>query len=140
MRPAAFFLALLFTVPAWAAATDSERSAALTETNRALRTAQGDMKSFLSEPARSEDITGGAWLSLNTSDQEDEIVHAMATLSGYGIVFNKRPEYYRDAVQATLETYPDRGSKRLVDLLGGILYDTEPESRSALQKITLKRG
>lgn len=131
---------LCLSAPAALAVTDAERQAAIAESDRALRSVQGGMKDFMEEPAFEEEVTGASWLEKSESDQEDEIVHSMAVLSQYGIVFGHRPEHYRDAVKATLDAYPDRAGKRLTDILGGILYDTEPESRPALDKITLKRS
>lgn len=142
MRPAAaLFLSILFASAPVSAATDAERSAALAETDRALRGIQSDMRDFLSQPpARVEEATGSSWLDMGEAAREDEVVHAMAILGEHGIVFGRRPEHYAAAIQDTLQAFPERSHKPLVDILGGILYDTEPESRPALDKITLKRS
>lgn len=124
-----------------AAASESERAAAVTEANRSLRAAAADMKDFMHQPGfRAEEETGVSWLDKGESDREDAIVHAMATLSEYGVVFGQRPERYTALVRDTLAAYPERAYKRLVDILGGIIYDTEAENRGALEKITLKRS
>ncbi len=141
MRSIAPALLIALLLPGTALAiSETERIQAISETDKALRSTDAQMKDFFKGNAKEEPVSGRAWLAMSSEEKESAVVHSMADLSERGIVFSRRPEEYGADVEQILKTNPSRQSELLTNLLAAVLYETEPESRAALEGFRTDSG
>ncbi len=126
---------ILFAHPV-CALTESEKSQAVSETQKVLASAKprADIR-----PTTYRDITGLEWLQISMGARRDAILVSMAVLDQHGVLLSRSLLDYYDAIEQKLRSNPDLYDVNLTDILASFVYETEPESRGVLNQFMKKK-
>jgi len=85
-----------------------------------------------------QDIPGLEWLQMAMDEKQDQILASMYVLNQYGVTLHKSPNYYYNLIEEKLSANPNLYNTNLTDILSTIVYEKEPETREALNRILKK--
>lgn len=86
------------------------------------------------------DATGLEWLQMSGTDRVGAIQVSLYVLDRHGVEFSKKPIEYYDEINRRLLSNPGLYPVAITNILASIIYDTEPASRTALDKTRGKSG
>jgi hypothetical protein len=83
----------------------------------------------------SQSIKGLDWLQLSLGERMEYILASMLIMTRHGVEFGKSINDYHDAVAEKLRTHPDLYYTDVTNILASIVYEWEPGTRVALDKL-----
>ena len=84
------------------------------------------------------EVAGLEWLQMSAGDRLDNILTSMYILTQHGVALSKSPNDYVNAVGERLRLNPNLYSANVTNVLASIVYETEPGSGEALDKLRKK--
>ncbi|MGH7198938.1 MAG: hypothetical protein ACREH5_09410 [Candidatus Omnitrophota bacterium] len=113
--------AVILTAQGAYALTEAERTRAIQETERGLRSVEPDARKSVVEPAGPRDVTGLEWLQMSIGERMDQLVMSLYVLEKYGYTVTKSPNDYYNALEGKLKLDPALYSRKLTNILAAIV-------------------
>ena len=127
-----FLLVSLIAQPAWAI-TEAEKVRAATEVQRGINSSE--IGPEIKPDGVKIDTTGLEWLQMSMGERKDSVILSMAVLEKNGIALGRSPLDYMDLIKEKLMRNHELYEQTITNVLAGIVYEKEPDSREILDAL-----
>lgn len=80
-------------------------------------------------------VTGYSWLKMTDAERLDYVMTSLYILTNQGVEYKGSPKAYMDAIGEKLDKSTDLYDANVTNILASVIYETEPGTREALDKI-----
>ena len=113
--------AVILTAQGAYALTEAERTRAIQETERGLRSVETEADRSRVKPEGHRDVTGLEWLQMSIGERMDQVVMSLYVLEKYGFTVTASPNDYYNQVESKLKLDQNLYSKKLTNILAAII-------------------